>query len=51
VVVLEKSPSVFLVAMFVRGFYLEVRIGEQGRTEARYVHGARCIARVLVGQA
>jgi len=50
VVVLEKSPTVFLVALFVRGFWLEVNIDEN-RTKARYLHGTKFVAKVPVGVA
>lgn len=51
VVVLEKSPSVMLVALFMRGFWLEVVMDDQGRTRARYLHGDRQVAAVRVGLA
>ncbi|MFO0548019.1 MAG: hypothetical protein U0271_06505 [Polyangiaceae bacterium] len=50
-VVLLKSPTVMLVALFTRGFWLEVSAGEDGRTSARYLHGERCVAKLVVGRA
>lgn len=50
VVVLEKSPGLFLIALFMRGFWLEV--DAQGEvTTARYLHGARVVSVVKVGLA
>lgn len=49
VVVLEKEPSVFLVALFVRGFWLEVKADENGRTKARYLYGAKQLLELSVG--
>lgn len=50
-VVLEKSPSVMLVALFLRGFWLEVSADEQGRTHARYLYGKHCVGTLVVGRA
>ena len=49
VVVLEKEPSTLLVALFVRGFWLEVTADEQGRTKARYLYGAKQLLQLSVG--
>lgn len=49
-VVLEKSPGLFLVALFLRGFWLEVNAQEEGTT-ARYLYGERVVSKVLVGRA
>jgi len=38
-VVLEKEPAVFLVALYLRGFWLEVRADGPGPMRARYVDG------------
>jgi hypothetical protein len=51
VVVLQKGPSMLLVALFVRGFWLEVTTDDAGRTKARYVMGEKLIAPVVVGRA
>ncbi|NUP07382.1 MAG: hypothetical protein HOW73_15135 [Polyangiaceae bacterium] len=50
-VVLQKSPTVFLVALFVRGFWLEVTLDDSGTSKARYLHGTKCIATLFVGSA
>jgi hypothetical protein len=51
VIVLEKAPATLLVALFVRGFWLEVRRADDGTVLARYVYGEKQVARVLVGLA
>lgn len=50
VVVLQKSPTVFLVALFVRGFWLEVTL-DDGKAKARYLHGTKVVASIPVGRA
>jgi hypothetical protein len=50
-VVLEKEPDVFLVAMFVRGFWLEVRLRPDGGCSARYLYGPRALCSLPVGRA
>ncbi len=49
-VVLEKDPHTYLVAILVRGLYLEVRT-EGPSTVARYVYRGRLLARPVVGRA
>lgn len=49
-VVLQKSPTVYLVALFMRGFWLEVSIDGEKAT-ARYLHGTKVVATVHVGSA
>lgn len=49
-VVLEKSPTVFLVALFIRGFWLEVTL-EDERTKARYLYTNHVIGNLRVGLA
>lgn len=39
----------FLVALFVRGFWLEVKADPNGRTSARYLYGSRELLRLAVG--
>ena len=50
VVVLEKSPTVFLVALFIRGFWLEITLEEE-RTKARYLYTNHVIGNLRVGLA
>jgi hypothetical protein len=50
-VVLEKQPDLFLVAMFVRGFWLEVRLRPEGGSTARYLFGPRALCSLPVGRA
>jgi hypothetical protein len=49
-VVLEKEPSVFLVALYVRGFWLEVRSDGTGPTRARYLYGSTFVRELPVGR-
>jgi hypothetical protein len=49
-VVLEPRPHTFLVALFVRGFWLEVST-DGPHTRARFLYGEKVIALVHVGQA
>ncbi len=49
-VVLEKSPSVMLVALFLRGFWLEVSADDTGHTKARYLYGKNLVGELFVGQ-
>lgn len=49
-VVLETRPNTYLVALFVRGFWLEVSI-DGPRTLARFLYGTKVIGRVHIGQA
>jgi len=48
VVVLEKSPKVFLVALFIRGFWLEVTLEDEG-SKARYLYAKHVIGNLHVG--
>jgi hypothetical protein len=50
VVVLEKSPTVFLVALFIRGFWLEVTVADD-RSKARYLYAEHVIGNLHVGKA
>lgn len=47
--VIEKAPRVFLVALFIRGFWLEVTANDATPTQARYVYKDRFVASVHVG--
>ncbi len=49
VVVLEREPAVFLVALYLRGFWLEVRADGPGPTRARYVYGTSWARDLTVG--
>ena len=49
-VVLEPRPGVFLIAMFLRGFWLEVTTLD-GKTRARYLLGKNVLRQVQVAQA
>ena len=49
-VVLEKEPNVFLVALFVRGFYLEVRT-DGPATNARYLYKGKPVGAPRIGTA
>ena len=50
VVVLEPEPGVFLIALFFRGFWLEVRTGADG-AQAQYLYAKKRVGKPVVGQA
>ena len=49
-VVLEPEPGVLLVALFFRGFWLEVRLTPTG-PEARYLYAKKHVGTPVIGRA